>query len=246
MKKIISTLCFILATTTILVSCANKNNSSVRTESALIEPPPDKYTYFFESYVDLKKALTEADSEKYVLLRAKQNKYGTVYQDTLYDLENGIAKIAVPKLDGYSIDLQNREGFSNISLHTCELYNLPWIWYRCVVGEFDLDVEVSYLSSVKTVDVAKDKSYCEVLSIIAPDAPSPNNYGQFTSYKCIYEKNIRMANGEDVRALISELKDSSKIYVMLHLNNVLVTLCADRALFTDSFWQSFSIDFETA
>ena len=45
----------------------------------VIETPPDRQSYSFESYQDVIKALTKKDSNKFSELRKEQTNYGTVY-----------------------------------------------------------------------------------------------------------------------------------------------------------------------
>jgi len=124
---------------------------------------------------------------------------------------------------------------------TSELYNLPWIWYNCVVDGYDLRVQVSYTSVLGSKDINSATSYLEVLSLIATKAPTPDNFHEYENYKKIYEKEITLADGRKIMAMVSELNDSSNEYVMFYQDGMLIILYADNQLFTDKFWSLFSM-----
>ena len=210
---------------------------------AVIETPADHNSYTFHSYQDVVKALTQKESKEYSKLREEQSVYGAAYKDTLSKFAAEDIKIAVPQFGEGPMPLRNKDGYANISLLTSELYNLPWLWYRCVVNDQSLDVKISYLDAIENLDNVSPKTYTDVLKLIAPRAPSPENYEKYESYKTIYEKKVVLKDGVAVNAMISELKNSSKVYVMFYDDGLLVTLHGDNELFTDAFWQSFSISY---
>ena len=82
-----------------------------------------------------------------------------------------------------------------------------------------------------------------MLHLIAPNAPSPDNYDHYTSYKSIYEEEVILKNGVVVTAMMSELKNDSKMYVMFYYDNMLISLYADSGVFTETFFKSFSVIF---
>ena len=211
--------------------------------TVVIETPPDSRSYSFASYQDVINALTKKDSDTFSELRKEQANYGTIYQKTLSEFESGEIKIAVPQFNGMPIPLRDKDGYDNISLLTCELYHLPWLWYHCVVENRNLDVKISYLNVIENNEIQSAESYYEVLHLIAPNAPSPDNYNQYESYKSIYEKKVILKNGVVVTAMLSELKNDSKMYVMFYDDNMLISLYADSGLFTEPFFKSFSINF---
>ena len=211
--------------------------------SVVIETPPDRQSYSFESYQDVIKALTKKDSNKFSELRKEQTNYGTVYKETLSKFESEEMKIAIPQFNGIPVPLRDKDGYDNISLLTCELYNLPWLWYHCVVENRNLDIKISYLNAIENTELQSAKSYYEVLYLIAPNAPSPDNYDQYTSYKSIYQKEVILKNGVVVTVMMSELKNDSKMYVMFCYDNMLISLYADSGVFTETFFKSFSFIF---
>lgn len=206
-----------------------------------IETPPDDYVYMYDSYTDILSALSLSSSSEYVTLRNEQANYGVLFSNTLKQFGSGDAVLLVPEIDGDPIDLRDTDGYSGVSLMTCELYNLPWIWYHCVIDECSLDVKIAYPDALESDVIDLAKTYLDILELIAPDAPSPSNYQQYESYKTIYEKDVTLADGQVVTAMISEMNNTSKIYVMLFLNDSLVSLYADAELFSESFWNSFGL-----
>ena len=219
----------------------SENSKKEQKPVVVIETPPDDYVYSFDSYDDVIEALTTKNTDGFLALREEQNSYGNVYTKTLSSFASKDIKAAVPQLNGSNINLREREGYANVSLMTCELYNLPWIWYHCVAEDYDLDVKISYPGVLENPKIDSAASYCEVLSLIAPNAPSPSNYKQYESYQSVYEEELALADGKNVTAMIYELKNSAKVHVMFYQNGMLISLCADSQLFSDEFWSSFSV-----
>ena len=220
-------------------------NISEATNSKLSgrQAPPQHSCYDFDSYRDIVRALTKKNSKKYSILREEQYDCGTVYQNTLSKFANGDIKVAIPQIDNKAMPIENKEGMSKITLMTKELYDLPWVWYHCVVNNQEVTVRISYLDAVYYVENSQNTTYLQILKSIAPDAPSPENYQNFESYKTIYEKNIVLKDGVTVTAMISEVKDSSKEYVKFYYDGLLIVLDGDSEFFSDEFFNSFSIGY---
>lgn len=230
-----------------LCSCSNfraitqKAKDDKNSHSVSLESPPDSCSFSFDSYQDVEKALTKKGTNEYRRIRKGQNDYGKIYKNTLAAFASEDIMIAVPQMNGLPIPFQNKEGFSNITLFTSELYNLPWFWYHCIVDNQNLDIKISYLDVVANLDMEQTTSYADILQIIAPNAPSPENYEKYESYKAIYEKDIIRQDGTRITAMVSELKDSPKEYVMFYYDGLLISLYGNNELFTDNFWKAFDI-----
>ena len=245
MKKIlicILTLCILFA---VLCSCNHSHqNISEATNSkfsGVLETPLDQQSYNFNSYQEVVQALTQKNSSRYSILREEQAIYGTVFQNTLSKFATADIKVAIPQVDKSAMTLQNKDGYANITLLTNDLYNLPWLWYHCVVNNQKLDVRISYLDAIYDVENSQKITYAQILKLIAPDAPSPENYQKYESYKTIYEKNIVLKDGVVVTAIISEMKDNSNVYVMFYYDGMLIVLYGNCELFSEDFWESFGI-----
>lgn len=206
-----------------------------------IETPPDNWVYVYDSYADIKRALSLSTSDEYRLLRSEDASYGSLYANTLKRFSNGDEILCVPVINGKHIELRNIDGYSNISLMTCELYNLPWIWYHCALGNENLDIKISYPGALERTEIRAAETYRDVLKLIAPNAPSPSNYQRYESYKSIYEKDVTLSNGQVATVMVSELQNTSKIYVMLLLNDTLISMYGDAQVFSDGFWGSFGL-----
>ncbi len=216
-------------------------NPSDATSKINIETPLDDYVYSYDSYTDIKRALSLSSSDEYRLLHSENEQYGLLYTNTLGRFSNGDEIFYIPVMDGEPIALRNIEGYSGVSLMTCELYNLPWIWYHCTLGNANLDIKISYPGALERTEIEAAETYLDVLKLIAPDAPSPSNYQWYESYKSIYEKAVILSNGQVVTVMISELHNTSKIYVMLLLNDTLISMYGDVQVFSDGFWGSFGL-----
>ena len=206
-----------------------------------IETPPDDYVYLYDSYTDINRALSLSSSDEYSLLRSEDTKYGSLYTNTLKRFSDGDEILCVPIMNGEPIVLRNIEGYSGVSLMTCELYNLPWIWYHCTLDNADLDIKISYPNALERNEIGVAETYLDVLKLIAPNAPSPLNYQRYESYKSIYEKDVTLSNGQVATVMVSELHNTSKIYVMLLLNDMLISMHGDAQVFSDGFWGSFGL-----
>ena len=240
MKKILIYILVLCILSSVLYSC-NDPDKNISKLSGEIEKPLDQHSYNFNSYNELVQALTKKTSSKYSTLRIEQGDYGTAYQNTLAKFANGDIKVAIPQIDESEMILQNKDGYSKITLFTCELYCLPWIWYHCVVNDQKVTVRVSYLDAIYNVENSQNTTYAQILKSIAPGgAPSPENYQKYESYKSIYEKNIVLNDGTSVTAMISELKNDSNVYVSFYYDGLLIVLYGDGELFSDIFWSSFS------
>ena len=219
------------------------SNNLAGTDSPIIkiEAPPDTTVYHFDSYADLAKALTDSSSDEFKLLRSEQAKYGTLHTNTLTLFASGDFVLLIPEMNGEPIPYRNVEGYRPYSYLPSELYGLPWIWYFCTLNGSDLRVQIANPGVLNREEISSATTYLDVLNLIAPDAPSPSNYQEYASYEKIYEKEITLADGQVVTAMFSALKDSTKIYVMLYIDDVLVCLYGEAQLFSDAFWASFDL-----
>ncbi|WP_019679141.1 dockerin type I repeat-containing protein [Ruminococcus flavefaciens] len=207
-------------------------------DTLTIQTPPVSNSYLYESYNDLNEALIKQDSS----ILVDSNNYGELFNKTVSAFGNKDIDLYVPAIDGKACDLKNKEGFSNISLMTAELYNLPWIWYHCKVNKTDVDVKLAYHSVIESSELNSAKTYYEVLKVIAPDAPNPDNYAKFESYQKIYESEITLVNDKKVVAMILEIANSSNVYVMFVYEGKLVSIYANKDALSESFWSSFSLE----
>lgn len=210
--------------------------------SEIVLPSPPAYSsYDYDSYDAIHSALTNPLSPAFIQLRLEQGNCGEMYQQTLSAFALRKITVAVPQSNGENIPLRDREGFSNVTWFTSELFHLPWIWYHCVVNGQELTVSIAYPAVLNHAALDAATSYYQVLKMISPNAPSPDNYKNSASYERIYEKEITLGNGETATAMISELKDDPRICVCLYLDGMLVKLQGEASLLTEDFLQTFRI-----
>ena len=220
-----------------IIQSEDESSISIVPNSINIQTPLESNSYLFDSYNDLSEALTEQEFYK----EAGSNTYGELFDKTITAFKNNTIDLYVPAIDEDVCTLRNKEGFSNIALITTELYNFPWIWYHCKVSDDDVDVRIAYPSVIENHELNSAKTYYEVLKLIAPDAPSPDNYAKYESYQKIYESEICLANGKKVAAMVSELKSKSKVYIMFKYEDVLVCVYADKSVLNETFWSRFTL-----
>jgi len=241
MKKYIIAFLLMICLCT-LFGCDSYNSNKAKggqesTSSIIIQTPPDSHIYSFDSYNDLSKALVTND----YFTTSDLDNYGDLFAKTITSFYNKTVELYIPSINEDVCQLRNKEGFSNISLMTTELYNLPWICYHCKVNESYVDIKLAYPGVIGSNEINHAKTYREVLSVIAPNAPTPDNYTKYDSYENIYETELTLANDRIVEAMISELKNSNKVYVMFDFDGLLVSIYADNQILLDSFWSSFAL-----
>ena len=147
--------------------------------------------------------------------------------------------IPQPMLNNIPIAYRNEDVFSNITFLTNEAYNMPWIWYHCVVNGENVTVKITYPDCVNS-EIDYTKNCSEILKFIAPNAVNIDNYKEYSSYKNVYLKTIYVASGES-SALIYELNDSDNIIVMFCYDGVLVSLNGKPSVINEAFLEMFSI-----
>ncbi len=242
--KLTKLLCTILSLIVLLVMLPSYSTkaSISKLNTQWNEPlPQDQQTFHFESYDDLNKALRSPLSNDYATLRNEQELYGTMYEKTLSAFKTGEIDLIIPCSNGKIMDLISEEGYSSISFFTKERYNLPWIWNRCVWGNHDIDVKVCYLNAIDNDTFQSATTYRDILSVISPEAPTPNIESLPETMSAVYEKNVRLADGSTVSVLFYEYTDTEKIWTLFYYNNVLIAIRGEKEVFTDLFWNSFSI-----
>ncbi len=230
------------------------NDSREKTDVGVsdFEEPPPEGVYGYNSWEEMIKA-TESRAKDGDEIAKKfledLKKLAAIYGSSTEKQEVSSSKTSasdkiISLLSGEPIPYANREGFSSIIELDKELYGLPWKWYKYSVSGTDLDIKVSVLTEIEGVAIPTTTTFLNILNQIAPEAPNPSNYSLFSSYESIYEEQILLSSGTTVTALVSELRDSSNIYVKFYYKGLLVSVYAPETLLTDTFWNSFDIVFE--
>ncbi len=144
-----------------------------------------------------------------------------------------------PRSGGEPIPYQNKEGFSNITFFVSELYDMPWIWYHCLVDGERVNIQLTYPECLG-IEVDYSKNASEILESIAPNAVNLDNWKERPNYKNVYMKDVRIAAGE-VSMLIYELNDSEKRCFTFFRDGVIVTLTDFGGVVTEEYFAQFSL-----
>lgn len=274
MKKLTS-LILALAVTLSLTACnrqENSDNGSIENSSAVTSDnqtssdnqttsdnglglcaPNNVINYHFDSYDQLLSALTDKNSDGYkdIYTQMEQNtseEKFELFRKTLQYFETGKIKLCVPLLNGENMKIQSDSAYSQVTFMTSEVYHIPWIWYHCgaVSGDEQIIVKLSYLSPLENESIDNAKSYLEVLNIIVPTPPTPDNYKDYKDIlSACYEKKIILVDKSTITALIyeysDEYSDDQRISVCIYINGMLISIYADKDMLTDEFFRSFDI-----
>lgn len=241
MKKAISVI-IVAVSFSLLTSFVSCNKTDENNQMGLQNvPSKETAVYSFDDYNMINDALTNSKSSD-IGRQMKREKiyYGEYYAEMLSKFESGKIKLLVPEYNGKLSELRKKEGLSSISLLTKELFGLPWIWYHCVINDKNYQVKVTY-PEIVDIDLKNAKSYLEVVSIIYPDSPKPDNYTKYPSYKSVYEKEYTFCDGTTVLALFGELNDDTTVYVRFYLYGAMIVVQCDSSLVAEDFFKSFKI-----
>ncbi len=213
-------------------------------KSTFDEPPVENSCWSFRTIEEYLNAISEDGPEEYAELR-KTFRFKTLKNEGApSSAEKTSGGTPTPKIDGATVTLRDKEGYPGISCMVNDLYDYSWTWYHCVMGDQEFTVRISDSGELDSLNITANDSYVDVLAKIASDAPSPSNYKEFEAYERIYEENLTLAGGNNVEAMISEMKNSSEIYVMFHSQGALICVTGSSQLLNDAFWSVFSIDLE--
>ena len=199
--------------------------------------PPQHASFDFDSYEGMirgfKKSGLLAGSDSIQGIKGSMGETYTAFVDK-------VAKDGAfprPMLNSQPIPYQNQEGFSNITFFPGELYDLPWVWYHCLVEGERVNIQITY-PSCKGVAVDPAKDVSEMLKAIAPNAVNPDNYKDRPNYEAVYLQSIPMATGE-VGVLVYELKDRT-MYTFF-MGDAMVIVTDYEGVMTHPLWRRFSV-----
>ena len=206
------------------------------------EASPGLYqtTFDFDSYKEMIKAFREYDlSKSSYTIQDMKALLGEPYA-RFVDKVKADKAFPQPMSDGKPLPYQNKEGFSNITFFVSELYDMPWIWYHCLVEGERVNVQLAYPECLG-IDVDYSKNAAEILESIAPNAVNLDNWKERPSYKNVYMKEVRIAEGE-VSMLIYEINDSEKRMFTFFRDGVIITLTDFGGVVNEDFWAKFSLE----
>ena len=142
--------------------------------------------------------------------------YGRKYASMLQAFHKNTIDLLIPEYKNEPASLTNDKGLPPISFFTKELYNLPWIWYRCSIGHENYYVKITYPSVLSLMLPENAQTYLEVISALFPNSPMPNNYEKFESYSAVYEKELTIAD-KKITSLVLELNNCLLMTFSVHL-----------------------------
>lgn len=189
-------------------------------------------SYQFDSYKGLYNALIGANDE---ISKTIFSPSVDIYEATLLSFEEERSKVYVPMSNGSPIALKNNKEFPIITFYSSGfIYNLPYIWSHHNVYGYDIDIRVAYPSVLNNEKVNNVKSYVELLGILAPTAPTPSTNSN------MYEKELTLADGEKVTALINPYRypECLKVYISYYQNGVVFSFSGDARILNDEFFKS--------
>ena len=199
--------------------------------------PPQHASFDFDSYrkmiQDFKKSGLFAGPDS---IQGIKDSMGETYTAFVDKVEKD-GEFPQPMLNGQPIPYQNQEGFSNITFFPGELYDLPWVWYHCLVEGERVNIQITY-PACKGVAVDPTKDASEMLKAIAPNAVNVDNFEDRPSYKAVYLQSIPMATGE-VGVLVYELKD--RIMYTFFMGEAMVIVTDYEGVMTHPLWRRFSV-----
>ena len=142
--------------------------------------------------------------------------------------------VDLPGFKKDEINLDIKDGYSNISVFPSEAYGLPWvIFYPSVPTGENFYIKLTCLpdSIVKT---QKAPTASNVIKIISPDSPNINNVGEL--HERIYDR-ITELEGRKVTAMVIEYKTDKRDSIFFVYGEMLVEVRCDPAVW-DAKWFS--------
>ena len=197
----------------------------------------DTVTYSVHTYEQLLNAFSAEPSSENIVIQNEKALHGEIYQSFVDHLTNS-ATLKIPKINGSNFTLRGQEGYSNISVMTKELYNLPWIWYHCLYESKDVTIKTSY-PRLYYNNITEHMNGSEIIRAISPTAPNIDNYTNYKNYKNVYLSNIALSD-KTVSALVYEFADGDTTFSFGY-GEILVFVTAKKAVLSEAFWKSFSL-----
>lgn len=222
----------------LIVGCnVNTTDNGPQDEELYYSPIKDQYN--FRSYSELNEFLS-VDNLIYLFPNEELlDLYGSNFKKFVYGIERGEKYNIFPQIYKEDFELQNIEGFYNITLFTCELYNQPWLWYNVIIDNNPISIRIM-LSNQLLQEDKYNISTSEVIKKIAPNAPNINNRNNFTNYKNIYESSI-LVSGKISSTLNYEIYGMKETYTLLQYENTIVCIYGDLSHLGKSAFESLEI-----
>ncbi|MBO4394831.1 MAG: hypothetical protein J5819_00605 [Eubacterium sp.] len=204
--------------------------------------PADTEVFRFSSYDEMFTTLFKQNSSEHrsFLEKLDKNNYSSVFYSFIENLESNKKSIPLPYLSGEAMEVSSSVEWQRISLFTEELFGLPWIWFYCSYKEQTVVVS---LGSFKEMNIADGNySYIELIDLISPGFPQPNNKESFDStYNDIEFQTLSLSGNLNVDATVYYFKNGRVHYRFLIGDYIVSVWRYDGGTISDDYWNSFSL-----
>jgi len=164
---------------------------------------------------------TEEQLQKMFNGRVEAEKDREAFRNFITMLQDGF--LYVPYYQGREMTFRNRDGFHNISFFPSDRYGKPWIWYYPDTGQQGNSfISVMYLDENLKAEANERGAYW-LISQIAPQMPTPENYKKIKDYSRIFESTIEL-NGRTFSALVYQFTDDPRDHTFFVYDDVLVRI----------------------
>ena len=260
MKRIICVLLAIIAL--FFVACSNvsqgtgdheADNKTTHDASSMVEykQPNNVVEYSFKSYKDLYDAMSDSDASSYKILHDAENlsRFNENGQESFVRmielLDSKRIKLMIPEINESPMKISNDVEWQSITVFSCELHNLPWIWYYCDYQGHRVVIGMTYTDIIDKPGVNECRKYDELLDVIAPEFPNPNtDLSTSESYSYIDEIELIINGGEMIPAVVYRFagEGGRTHYRFLYGNCILSVWSYDgKYKLTEEFFESFSL-----
>lgn len=201
------------------------------------QSPLNDRIYDFDSYEELATFLKSESSRV-----ASADMDITQNQNSLSTMAVRVAEkgLPIPCMNKQPLELTARNGQPLVTIFSSELYDWPWIWYRCRSDLYGYMTVCVALLDDETAAAAQNSSCADFIQEIAPDAPNVDNFQNFEFYSRIYETEITTAGGT-VSALVAESAEYSETYIHFVHDGMYVLLRGSFETEIENGFQNFSL-----
>lgn len=186
--------------------------------------PQNKIYKSFETYEELDTWFAKDENEIAPVME-EMSLHGERYEGFVLDILAGEHGIVKPYWGDEKMQLQNKEGFTNIAVR-CVDGSRPWIWYHCRLEGVQCTIRITYL----TQDEMEELKTKPLEEIVITD-PS------------FVEKNVgdMMLRDKTVSIIYGKSRNDERIHTKFVYDNVFVLISVDEIVFHNANWQEFSL-----
>lgn len=184
----------------------------------------DKIYNCFDTYEELDAWFAKDENENAPAME-EMGVHGERYEEFVLDILTGEQGVAKPYWGDAKMQLQNKEGFTNISID-CIDGRRPWIWYHCRLEGVQCTIRMTYLTQADLEELET-----KTLEEVVISTPS------------LYEKTTEsmMLRNQTVSAIVGYARNDDRIYIKFVYDQIFVQISMDENVFENVNWQEFSI-----